>query len=73
MDNPQRVTVVIPNWNGEKYIGECLGALERQTLGGQRVIVIDNASRDGSREIIKNNHPEVELIESSANEGFARA
>jgi hypothetical protein len=67
------VTVIIPNWNGERFIGDCLGALAAQTVGRPEIIVIDNGSRDGSNKIIKENFAYTQLIELGENEGFARA
>jgi GT2 family glycosyltransferase len=68
-----RVTVIICNWNGGEYVGRCLAALERQTYRDFRVVVVDNASTDGSAERIERDFPSVELIRAGANLGFARA
>ena len=43
------VTVIIPNWNGKEYISQCLDSLKDQSVGQVPVIVVDNASEDGSR------------------------
>ena len=40
----KKVTVVIPNFNGMKYLEECLGSLRRQTGGSFETIVVDNGS-----------------------------
>lgn len=45
------VTVVIPCYNEERYLGGCLTALSRQTLKPDQIIVVDNRSRDRSRHI----------------------
>ena len=65
------VTVIIPNYNGIDYIEDCLSSLACQTMKA-KIIVVDNASTDGSREVVKN-HPEAELIELAQNFGFCRA
>ncbi len=65
-----KVVVVIPNWNGEDYISDCLQSLEKQTLKPD-ILVVDNNSVDNSVKIIKDNHPRVELLEFSDNAGFA--
>ncbi len=69
----QEVTVVIPNLNGKEYIRGCLDSLRRQTLGALPVIIVDNGSTDGSREIIEAEYPEVNLIPLDKNYGFCRA
>jgi len=68
-----RATVVIPNWNGKHFLGECLGALAAQSAGRPATIVVDNGSADGSTDFIKENFPWVKLIPLPQNEGFGRA
>jgi GT2 family glycosyltransferase len=65
-----KVAVVIPNWNGVDLIRDCLGALKKQTLR-HHVIVVDNGSIDGSNKLIKDEFPDVELLEFPNNAGFA--
>ena len=48
-----RVTVIIPNYNGKKYIDDCLRSLKKQTFSDFDVIVVDNASTDGSMEFVR--------------------
>ena len=57
-----KTTVVIPNYNGIKYIEACLESLFSGTKKDFEVIVVDNASVDGSVEIIKNKFQQVQLI-----------
>jgi GT2 family glycosyltransferase len=66
-----RVTVIICNWNGGGYVERCLRALERQTYRDFRVVVVDNASSDGSVERIERDFPAVKLVRAGANLGFA--
>ncbi|MBK5244418.1 MAG: glycosyltransferase family 2 protein [Eubacteriaceae bacterium] len=69
------VSIIIPNFNGEKYIGNCLDSLMEQTfdhLGKSEIIVVDDCSKDNSVNIIKN-FQDVRLIENSENSGFARS
>ena len=56
------VTVIIPNWNGKEYISQCLDSLKDQSVGQVPVIVVDNASEDGSRECVAEQYPWVKLI-----------
>ena len=66
----QGVTVVIPNWNGIDLVRECLHSLERQTLN-LTAIVVDNGSTDGSNDLVRDEFPEVQLLENPNNAGFA--
>ncbi len=72
-----RATVVIPNWNGARFLPACLAALDRQTLGAPgsaavELIVVDNGSSDASLEILRG-QPGVRLIPLPGNLGFAAA
>lgn len=82
-----KITVVIPNYKGKAYIRRCLDSLlaqwtEEPEPGELRnrmpdqdfsVLVVDNASADGSLEIIRQEYPEVKVIELSENTGFCHA
>ncbi len=67
------VTVIIPNYNGKKYLDDCLKSLKKQTFQEFKVIIVDNGSTDGSQDHIRNKYPQVKLIELSENTGFANA
>lgn len=67
------VTVIIPNYNGIEYIRGCLDSLREQSYKDFEIIVVDNASTDGSCEIVENEYPEAKLIKLSQNFGFCRA
>jgi N-acetylglucosaminyl-diphospho-decaprenol L-rhamnosyltransferase len=66
--------IIIVSWNVRELLARCLASvfaeLERAGLPG-RVSVVDNASRDGSPEMIRAQFPQVELIASDQNLGFA--
>lgn len=66
-------TVVIPNYNGIKYIEACLESLYQGTTKDFEVIMVDNASSDGSLELVKEKFPQVQIIENSENTGFCKA
>lgn len=68
-----KVTVVIPNYNGIKYIRDCMDSLRRQNYESFEVLVIDNASKDGSLEILKQEYPEARIIALEENTGFCYA
>lgn len=60
---------IIPNWNGKDFLGECIDSLLDQTELVQ-VVVVDNGSIDGSRNLIKS-YPSVSLVALDRNYGFA--
>ena len=68
-----KVTVVIPNYNGMKYIKLCLDSILNQTYRDYSVLVIDNASTDGSDKFIEDNYDNVELVRMKKNYGFSTA
>jgi GT2 family glycosyltransferase len=65
--------VVIANWNGLRYLKNCLSSVRSQTYNNIEVIIVDNASRDGSLDFIRQNYPDVTLIQNPKNNGFAPA
>ncbi|MDO4725675.1 MAG: glycosyltransferase family 2 protein [Porphyromonadaceae bacterium] len=68
------VSVLIVNYNTKELVSNCLSSVYQQTVDIDfEVIVVDNASEDGSQEMIKSRYPEVVLIESQTNLGFGRA
>jgi len=68
------LSIVIVNWNTRDVLSQCLesiyGALPEQEI---RVFVVDNASSDGSSDMVRERFPQVYLVENSQNVGFARA
>jgi GT2 family glycosyltransferase len=66
-------SVVVPNWNGLRWLPGCLHSLARQDLPADEVIVVDNGSTDGSLEYLRREHPQVRIIALSTNTGFAHA
>lgn len=66
-------SIIIPNWNGAKFLPTCLDALAKQTYPTIEVIVVDNASQDGSQALIQKQYPTVKLIELLENRGFTGA
>ena len=64
-------TVIIPNYNGMKYIGACLDSLRASGDRDCKIIVVDDGSSDGSAEFIRSSYPEIHLIVHESNRGFA--
>jgi len=67
------VSIVIPNWNGLEHLPICLDALGRQTYQPVEVIVADNASTDGSQELLWTHYAHVRLVQLPENQGFTGA
>lgn len=67
------LSVVIPNWNGERFLRTCLDALRRQTYPALEIIVVDNASGDGSQALLRAEYPDVALVALPSNRGFTGA
>lgn len=67
-----RTTVVIPNYKGIDYIDACLRSLYEGSVPVQ-VILVDNASDDGSLPLVKKNFPQVKIIAFTENKGFSAA
>lgn len=68
-----KVTIVIPNYNGKHFMEPCLASLKEQTCQDYKVLVVDNASTDGSLEYMKEHYPEIEVIALDKNYGFSKA
>lgn len=67
------VSVIIPHWNAKDYLPTCLNALAAQSYPHLEVIVVDNASVDGSQAYVRDHHPQMRLIELPQNRGFTGA
>jgi GT2 family glycosyltransferase len=64
------VSIIVLNYNGREDTLACLRSLEHLTYPNVSVIVVDNASSDGSVDAIRAAHPQMILIETGANLGF---
>jgi GT2 family glycosyltransferase len=65
--------VVIPTFNGRERLLKALASLSRQTLPPSGIVVVDNASTDGTAEAVAAAHPDVRLVRADRNLGFGRA
>ena len=66
-----KVSVIILNWNGRRYLDDCLTSLQAQTYTDFEVILVDNGSTDGSVEWVAEHFPQVRMICNETNVGFA--
>ncbi|MBF0508369.1 MAG: glycosyltransferase family 2 protein [Deltaproteobacteria bacterium] len=67
-----RVSIVILNWNGIRFLDECLTSVKDQSFNDFELILVDNGSHDGSVDYVNRKYPWVRIISNSANQGFAR-
>jgi GT2 family glycosyltransferase len=69
-----RLSIVIVTWNAKKYVAECLESLQAYANDPSvEIIVVDNASIDGTPELVRDSHPTVTLVRKDENLGFAKA
>ena len=67
------VSILIVNWNTRQYLRECLQSIQRTVKGLEiEVIVVENASTDGSAEMVRTEFPWAILVASPENVGYAR-
>lgn len=66
-----RASVIVLVWNGMADLAECLSALCSQEGADLEIIVVDNASSDGSADFVSSRYPEIHLIRNERNLGFA--
>ena len=67
------ISIVIVNWNTREMLRDCLRSIVDQTERPHEIIVVDNASSDGSAEMVSREFPTVILIANDNNRGFAAA
>ena len=67
------VWIVIPTWNRSQDLQECLSSVRRQSYANLRTVVVDNGSTDDTREVVRREFPDVDLIALRNNEGAAVA
>ncbi len=66
------LSVLIVTYNSAEHIETLLASIERHTASSHEVIVVDNASTDGTSTLIAERHPQVTLVASEENLGFAK-
>jgi GT2 family glycosyltransferase len=68
-----RVTIVVPNWNGERFLNLCLASLRNQSYKDFETLLVDNGSTDASVDLAARNFPEVRVLPLGNNRGFSAA
>jgi GT2 family glycosyltransferase len=68
--NAPGVTALVLNWNGAGVVGDCVRSLQQQDYPALQVLVVDNASTDGSADMVRSEFPSVRLHVNEKNLGF---
>lgn len=71
--NTYRIVFIIVNWNRKKLVSRCLASVESNITCPHKIVIIDNASSDGSPEMIRSDYPDADLILNTSNLGFSKA
>lgn len=69
-----KISIIIPTYNVENYVGDCLESVLEQKLDGIEIICIDDFSSDGTVEVLKRyarNYKEIKIIHNSKNQGLS--
>lgn len=69
--NDLSVSIVIPNWNGEKLLEKNLPSVVAVSYEAAEIVVADDASTDGSVPFLKNKFPKVKLVQSTKRRGYS--
>lgn len=67
------VSVVIPNYNGIRYLKDCLDSVVNQNYPDIEIILVDNASSDKSVSFVSETYPSVQIVCNTFNRGFSGA
>ena len=65
------VSIILVNWNGRRFLKRCLQSLERVTYTPREIILVDNASTDGSVEWVSEKYSNIRIVRNHENLGFA--
>lgn len=70
--NTPKVSIIIVNFNGKKFLQSCIDSILNQTYPQEKIeiIIVDNSSSDGSVFFLRKNYPSLKIIELSSNLGF---
>src|SRR3972149_10743907 len=68
------LSIIIVNWNSVQYLRKCIASILVWTRGIKyEIVVVDSASFDGCREMLRQHFPQVRFIQNERNLGFAKA
>ena len=67
------LSIIIVTWNCKNYLRECLESIDKlRAQDDVEIVIVDNASSDGTPEMVRQSYPEILLVESKENLGFPR-
>jgi len=69
----EKASVIMVSYNGRHYLDDCLRSVYHELRPGDEVVVVDNASTDGSGDFVAERYPEVRVVRNARNRGFAAA
>lgn len=67
----KQTSIIVPTWNGVRWISDCLQTIQRQCRPDDEVIVVDNGSVDDTPNLVEHDFPQVRLVRLDRNLGFA--
>jgi len=67
---PDKISIIILNWNGKEYLANCFNSISQQTFKDYEVIFVDNNSTDDSVDFTRQRFPWVNIVELEENRGF---
>ncbi len=68
-----KVSIIILNWNGKKWLKQLLPTVSKITYPNKEIIVVNNGSTDDSWKFLKENYPKIKVVEIKKNRGYAGA
>lgn len=72
MKKKGKVAIIIVNWNGKKFLNDCLSAVYKQSYGNFNLYFVDNGSIDKSVDFVKRKFSKAKIIKLDKNYGFAK-
>ncbi|TSC95426.1 MAG: Glycosyl transferase, family 2 [Parcubacteria group bacterium Athens1014_10] len=69
----KKVSVNLVTWNNLKFLPQCLDSILNQTFNDFSVLIIDNASHDGTIKFLEKHYPQVALLKNARNLGFSKS
>lgn len=70
--NSSLVYIIVLNWNGKNLLHDCLSSLAKVKFDNYKVLLVDNASTDGSVDYVRNEYLDIELLVLEKNYGYAK-
>lgn len=68
-----KISIIIVNYNGSRYLENCLKSLKESDFFGYEIILVDNNSTDKSLELVEIKFPKIKIIKNKDNLGFSKA